>query len=61
VEPLPARNVAFEVGSLDPWSYNHLLGLYLGDGYITATRRGVHLLRIICDDRYPRVIAEATL
>jgi hypothetical protein len=63
VEPLGRQAGGLpRLDQLDAWAYAHLLGLYLGDGYINAThRKGVHLLRITCDDRYPRVIAEATL
>jgi hypothetical protein len=58
VNPRSARP---DVNTLDPWAYAHLLGLYLGDGHIAKMRRDVYQLRITCDDRYPRVIAEATL
>jgi hypothetical protein len=40
-------------------SYSHLLGLYLGDGCLSACRRGVYMLRISCDARYRRLVAEA--
>jgi hypothetical protein len=36
----------------------YLLGLYLGDGYIAAHRRGVYRLRITLDVRYPGIIQE---
>jgi hypothetical protein len=34
---------------LPPASYAYLLGVYLGDGYIVAVRRGVYRLRVACD------------
>jgi hypothetical protein len=30
-------------------SYAYLLGVYLGDGYVVHTRRGVYRLRVACD------------
>jgi hypothetical protein len=44
--------------TVDPQAYAYLLGLYLGDGYIAAHRRGVYRLRITLDARYPRIIDE---
>jgi hypothetical protein len=41
-----------------PPSYLYLLGVYLGDGCISAHPRGVYKLRIFLDARYPSVIAE---
>jgi hypothetical protein len=38
--------------------YVHLLGLYLGDGCISAHRRGVHRLRISLDKKYPRIVED---
>lgn len=38
--------------------YAYLLGLYLGDGCISAHRRGVFRLRITLDSRYPGIISE---
>ena len=38
----------------------HLLGLYLGDGCISAHARGVYRLRIVLDVKYPGIIAAAT-
>ncbi|MEQ7009620.1 transcriptional regulator [Actinopolymorpha sp. B17G11] len=43
----------------DRHAYAHLLGLYLGDGYISQLRKGVYSLRIFCDDHYPGLQAEA--
>jgi hypothetical protein len=41
-----------------PNSYVYLLGLYLGDGCLSAHRRGVFRLRIALDERYPGIIDE---
>jgi hypothetical protein len=41
-----------------PDSYAYLLGLYLGDGCLSEQRRGVMRLRIVLDQRYPRIIHE---
>jgi len=39
--------------------YAYLLGLYLGDGYLSATRRhNVWRLRIFMDSRYPGIVDE---
>jgi hypothetical protein len=43
---------------LDPANYAYLLGLYLGDGCISAMPRGVFKLRIALDSRYPGIIEE---
>ncbi|MFI6961234.1 transcriptional regulator [Streptomyces sp. NPDC050255] len=39
-----------------PDAYAYLLGLYLGDGCISATKRGVYSLRIACADAWPGLI-----
>jgi hypothetical protein len=46
-------------GQLPGTDYGHLLGLYLGDGCLSALKKDVYSLRIACDDRYPRLIDEA--
>jgi hypothetical protein len=38
--------------------YAYLLGLYLGDGCVSAHHRGVFKLRVFLDVRYPGIIAE---
>jgi hypothetical protein len=38
--------------------YGYLLGLYLGDGCITAHARGVHRLGITLDRKYPGIVRE---
>lgn len=42
----------------DPRAYVYLLGLYLGDGCISAHQRGVYRLRITLDVRYPAIAEE---
>lgn len=44
---------------LPPAEYSYLLGVYLGDGCVSAGARGVWRLRISMDPAYPRII-EAT-
>lgn len=41
-------------------AYAYLLGLYLGDGCISAHPRGVFKLRIALDVKYPNIVDEAT-
>jgi hypothetical protein len=38
--------------------YTYLLGLYLGDGCLSAGPREVYRLRIACAERYPGLIAQ---
>jgi hypothetical protein len=42
-----------------PAGYVYLLGLYLGDGCISAHARGVYRLRLFLDARYPEIIDDA--
>jgi Homeodomain-like domain-containing protein len=44
--------------SLDPRAYAYLLGMYLGDGCVSAHPRGVYRLRITLDARYPAIVME---
>jgi hypothetical protein len=37
--------------------YGYLLGLYLGDGCLSAAPRGVYRLRIVLDSAYPEIVA----
>ncbi|MCZ7413672.1 helix-turn-helix domain-containing protein [Streptomyces sp. WMMC897] len=37
-------------------AYSYLLGLYLGDGCISAQPNGVHRLRIFCSDAWPGLV-----
>ncbi|WP_328722273.1 helix-turn-helix domain-containing protein [Streptomyces sp. NBC_00247] len=39
-----------------PAAYAYLLGLYLGDGCLSAARRGVYALRIACADAWPGLV-----
>jgi hypothetical protein len=39
-------------------AYTYLLGVYLGDGCISASRRGVYRLRINLDLAYPNIVDE---
>ncbi|MEU9367797.1 transcriptional regulator [Streptomyces avermitilis] len=41
----------------DPTAYSYLLGLYLGDGCISAARRDAYFIRIACADAWPGLIA----
>lgn len=41
-----------------PVEYVHLLGLYLGDGWLSSHPRGVFKLRICLDTAYPGIITE---
>lgn len=45
-------------GTLDEAAYAHLLGWYLGDGYLIEARRGVFALSIYNDKRYFSLNAE---
>ncbi|WP_150253246.1 helix-turn-helix domain-containing protein [Nocardiopsis deserti] len=45
---------------LDDEAYAYLLGLYLGDGHITASRRDVYVLWVFCDNKYPGLIDACT-
>jgi hypothetical protein len=51
--PTPRLPLAIEVGEAE--AYAHLLGLYLGDGYISRVRRTWNL-RITLDAAYPRIV-----
>jgi hypothetical protein len=46
------------LASADLASYAYLLGLYLGDGHISAHHRGVFQLGITMDCRHPGIAAE---
>lgn len=45
-----------DFSKLEPEAYAYLLGLYLGDGCISAGRREVWCLRITLDAAYPEII-----
>jgi hypothetical protein len=42
----------------DDWSYAYLLGIYLGDGTVSITRKNKRFLRISLDGAYPNIVAE---
>ena len=42
---------------IDPAAYAYVLGLYLGDGHVSAHARDVFKLRIVLDEAYPEIIA----
>jgi hypothetical protein len=44
---------------LDRAAYAYLLGLYLGDGHIATTWKGVHRIEIACCDGWPGLIDAA--
>ena len=46
---------------LPPGSYGYLLGLYLGDGWISEHQKHVYRLRIVCCDAYPDLMDECEL
>ncbi|MFI8099970.1 transcriptional regulator [Streptomyces sp. NPDC086023] len=54
--PLPRIAGAPCAAPADPAAYAYLLGLYLGDGCISAQPRGGHQLRIACADAWPGLI-----
>lgn len=47
-----------EDAALAEGPYAHLLGWYLGDGCLAAARRGVFVLSVCTDTRYPRLVEE---
>ena len=51
----PLQGGELNVGIL-PGDYAYLLGLYLGDGCISASARGVYALRISCCDGWPGLL-----
>jgi hypothetical protein len=48
----------FDVSTLPPEPYSYLLGMYLGDGCLSLSRRRVRRLRVTTDARYPGIIEE---
>jgi hypothetical protein len=45
----------------DPWSYAYLLGMYLGDGTVSVTKKGKCFLRVSLDGIYPDIVDECRL
>jgi hypothetical protein len=48
-------DAAHDFDTLDHAAYAYLLGLYLGDGHVSATRGGSFRLRIVVDARHPQL------
>ena len=48
--------VTHDLAALSAVSYSYVLGMYLGDGYISRERR-VWRLRIVLDKKYPAIIS----
>ena len=57
-EPCPGCALHEELVDRDFAAYSYLLGLYLGDGCISAGRRGVFRLRVTLDRSYPGIVEE---
>ena len=51
-------HAAHDASALPPAAYAYLLGLYLGDGHISAHRRGVSRLSVYLDVAYPGIVEE---
>ena len=51
-------HAAHDPAALPAHEYAYLLGLYLGDGCLSATHRGVYRLRITLDLRYQGIVLE---
>ncbi|MGE7388276.1 transcriptional regulator [Streptomyces sp. NPDC004126] len=59
IDPLPRLNQSAPCsGPADAAAYSYLLGLYLGDGCISAHPRGGHHLRVFCDNAWPGLIEQ---
>ncbi|MFB6845737.1 helix-turn-helix domain-containing protein [Streptomyces sp. NPDC056373] len=58
LEPLPREAPAAPGPPADGPAYGYLLGLYLGDGCISAHPRGGYYLRIACADAWPGLIEQ---
>jgi hypothetical protein len=56
--PRPKRELTLDLQALPEAEYSYLLGFYLGDGWISRSKRDVYRLRIKTDSRYPGLIAE---
>ena len=48
--------ITHNFAALPSATYSYLLGLYLGDGCLSAAARGVFRLRIVLDAQYPAII-----
>jgi hypothetical protein len=59
LSPPPERpEPRLDIAGLPAAEYSYLLGVYLGDGTLSSTRRAGYRLRITMDSRYPEIIAE---
>ena len=58
LEPLPRMASPDPGPPADNQAYSYLMGLYLGDGCISAHPRGGYYLRIACADAWPGLIQE---
>jgi len=58
---VPCPICADHPASLPRPAYPYLLGLYLGDGCLSAHPRGVYRLRVFCADRYPYLMDQCEL
>ena len=50
--------MSFDWRPPDPPSYSYLLGLYLGDGWVSAKPRGGAQLIVVCATDYPELIED---
>jgi hypothetical protein len=57
---VPTHGRSVRVATPPEPEYAYLLGMYLGDGCISAHPRAVYRLRVTLDMRYPGVIRECT-
>jgi hypothetical protein len=53
-----AKRCDHDFSTLPTSAYSYLLGLYLGDGWLSAGPRGVWRMRIILDSAYPGIVNE---
>lgn len=58
LEPLPRMTSPAPGPPADEYAYTYLLGLYLGDGCISAHPRSGYYLRIACADAWPGLIEQ---
>jgi hypothetical protein len=56
--PPPPLCPTCEGGELDVGAYVYLLGVYLGDGHIVRNKRGLYVLSLFQDNKYPGLIQE---
>jgi hypothetical protein len=56
--PCPGCAVYEELPERDYGTYSYLLGIYLGDGWVSPGPRGVFRLRVLLDRRYPGIVDE---